>query len=146
MVEVSEKKFLREGVDPRSAYRGEHLVSQYTKSMLRGGGLPSTEEVIRELHTRLFRPLVSEDTKSILGSYRSTNAYIIGSGAEIVPYWQLGLKMRSFGEELDRKLKNLKYGASNIVSILETAALAHYDLVIIHPFSDGNGRIARRMM
>jgi len=41
---------------------------------------------------------------------------------------------------------SIKTENSDILHTIERAALAHYQLVWIHPFQDGNGRTARMLM
>jgi Fic family protein len=50
------------------------------------------------------------------------------------------VKMKDLMEWLNKSIKESK------LSIPEIAALFHYKFVFIHPFDDGNGRIARLLM
>ena len=69
------------------------------------------------------------------GFYRNTQVYIRGSKYIPPPPKEIPSKMKDFV-----KLLNSKKNA------LELAAEVHFQLVHIHPFTDGNGRTARLLM
>lgn len=94
---------------------------------------PLTDEVLLKTHAML-------GTGRGWGSYRE-DAEIIRSGEEIVyeapaPEYVRPM-MTSFFEWWNRNRLELPYPVG--------AALAHFYLVAIHPFEDGNGRMARMM-
>lgn len=93
-----------------------------------------TQDDIRRLH-HLFYFRIDENNA---GEYRKSRAYITGSKYSLpmpneLPDLmdQLIIAMRRF-----RKEKHP----------IEAAALAHKEFVFIHPFVDGNGRVARLLM
>lgn len=71
------------------------------------------------------------------GVYRQTEIFVRGSNAEFPPPFQVSRMMKQFIAWLQEKQE------SHPVSI---AADAHFKLVNIHPFQDGNGRTARLLM
>ena len=71
------------------------------------------------------------------GSLRRYPIGVRGSRAEF-PLWE------DIPEELGRFFN--WYNKSNSLNPAEAAAMAHYMLVSIHPFGDGNGRVSRLLM
>jgi Fic family protein len=117
------------------------------------GNEPLTEIFIRNLHLLILRePYLSKakteegvaTSKMIeVGKYKVTANHVVTSTGETF----------RFAEPLDVPEKmhalvqfiNNAAGKSAAQSIIE-AAKVHYDFVMIHPFDDGNGRLARILM
>lgn len=93
-----------------------------------------TEDTIKKLH-RLFYQKVDADHA---GSYRTIQVYI--SGTEYIPPSPNDVPL------LMRELVNKLNSSRSAVHPIELAAMAHKQLVDIHPFVDGNGRTARLLM
>lgn len=85
-------------------------------------------EIVQELHS-----LVSMGQQVDSGRYRTANVRITGAGftppdfSKIVPL-------------MDQCMEKVNKGHNDPIL---TAAMCHHWFVIIHPFSDGNGRVAR---
>jgi Fic family protein len=95
---------------------------------------PLTESMIRDLH-RLFYRLIDPIQA---GTYRQTPVIITGShyptpSAQMIP-------------TLMQELQSWLQKAEPDLHPVEFAALAHKQFVFIHPFIDGNGRVARLLM
>lgn len=94
------------------------------------------EPVIREIHRRVLDGQVSLLTP---GEYRRGENRITKPGGETIfttpPSGDVADLMRSFGTWLT--------GPATRLSPPVAGALAHLELVAIHPFNDGNGRSAR---
>ena len=95
-----------------------------------------TEQDIKKLHELCFQPRTGDQA----GSFLATNVLITGSahndelpGHEDIPH-----VMNRFVTELPEIKKSLHP--------VEYAAEIHHKLVMIHPFEDGNGRVARLLM
>lgn len=71
------------------------------------------------------------------GVYRQTEIFVRGSNAE----FPLPLQVPKLIKEFVRELQDKQEGQS-----VRIAADAHFKLVSIHPFRDGNGRTARLLM
>jgi Fic family protein len=102
------------------------------------GSVPISEILIADLHADLFAPSVEAGIVSAeeLRGYRREPAYLRGSryvppGPDKVP-----ALMVQYSE-----LTNAVVGRPILRAIL-----AHLDFVTIHPFADGNGRLARFLM
>lgn len=93
-----------------------------------------SEMLIRNLH----QIIVQETDKEWAGRYRNANV-IIGGAKHMPPdALQVPQKMRDLIGWLNSQ--------KNKIHIIELSALLHHKLVHIHPFFDGNGRIARLAM
>ncbi|EIJ35037.1 mobile mystery protein B [Thiothrix nivea] len=86
------------------------------------------ERFVRELHQRMF-----DQTWKWAGTFRSTNKNIG------VDWMQVGMQVRNL---LDNTHYQMEY---QIFSADELAVRFHHQLVMIHPFPNGNGRHARLM-
>jgi|GEM_PF-554209 len=93
-------------------------------------------ETMLEWHKDLFK-----ETKSdIAGKIRDHRVRIGGTEYIPPPPQILRLLLKDFFTWYDRSKKDKK------LQPVELAALVHFKLVSIHPFTDGNGRISRLMM
>ncbi|OGS23189.1 MAG: cell filamentation protein Fic [Elusimicrobia bacterium RIFOXYA2_FULL_39_19] len=97
-------------------------------------GKAVTENDITKLH-HLFYYRIDEANA---GTYRKVKAYITGSKYPLPLPEELSKLMKGFPAKLS-KLRKEKHP-------VEFAALAHKELVFIHPFIDGNGRVSRLLM
>ena len=90
-----------------------------------------SQEIIQQLHECM--------TKGILqcpGQYRTGDVRVTGTDVRPPSY----LKVISL---MDNYIKNIKEGKQHP---LQKAAYIHHELVRIHPFYDGNGRVARLLI
>lgn len=96
---------------------------------------PITEHVMRSIHALVLRTIDDEGA----GSYRRVQVHITGS--EYVPPEPAAVPglMADFGAWL-------RADEAAVLHPVRLAALAHFRLVHIHPFIDGNGRTARLLM
>jgi Fic family protein len=90
--------------------------------------LQETKLVIEEIHERVTRGTLEES-----GKYRTQNVRIAGSKTTPPSYTKIVKLM----EEYISNIKELKLHS------IKKAAFIHYELVRIHPFLDGNGRVSR---
>lgn len=92
---------------------------------------PVTEEDVANIH----RLVVGSTLKTEAGLYSQHQRRIAGSMVVLPAPHKLPELMKEFGEWL-----------SSVEPSPENAIEAHLRLVSIHPFTDGNGRIARLLM
>ena len=112
----------------------------YLEELAGNTDLPITETDIRQLHTLVFSGFSDE-----AGSYRSVPVAISGSDYSPPGPESVHIEMADFG----RWLSSVSTPADDAfadVSGLVAAAAAHTWFVTIHPFIDGNGRVARLLM
>jgi len=103
--------------------------------------LPLTEERLFGWHAALFPTGYSGPYKIEVGSYRTGDMQVVSGamGKEKVHYQAVPpehVKM-----EMDKFLE--WFNNDNTLDPVLKAAIAHFWFIIIHPFDDGNGRIAR---
>lgn len=91
------------------------------------------------------------DYNTILGSFRSSNGDLrlinvsAGRGGKSYMAWQkVPERLEEFCTWLNKERAVIDPGDIN--KIYELSFLAHYNLVYIHPWADGNGRMARLVM
>jgi Fic family protein len=98
--------------------------------------LAATADPVHEVDIRAIHRLVMERIEPAeAGKYSGHERFIKGSSLVLPSPWELGPLMSDFGQWL-----------SQTPPSPECAFEAHARLVTIHPFSDGNGRIARLLM
>jgi Fic family protein len=105
--------------------------------------LPITEVDIRQIHTLVLKTVDDDNA----GRYRSVKVEISGSQYQPPEAIAVPEAMEKFGQWLARK-SGAEQGEQGLGTIdgLLNAAVAHAWLVYIHPFADGNGRVARLLM
>jgi Fic family protein len=99
------------------------------------------ELFVKKLHEELMRGTIEFkefDEEFVEGGYRCDMRYIEGADFIPVPPLQIPYEMK----DLISFYKKNKYK----IHPIELAAEFHLRFVIIHPFSDGNGRMARLLM
>lgn len=97
-----------------------------------------TQEAIKHMHELTVHRILAED---VIGEYRKSQVVVKNSATgEITfrppPPVEIAFLMNSFVSWLNTTK------AQDVHSILK-AGITHYEIVRIHPFLDGNGRVAR---
>lgn len=93
-----------------------------------------TEADIKLLHKLFYEKIDNEKA----GKYRTSQVIITGSDVELPKPEELDEKMNEFILQLPKLKAELHP--------VEYAAMVHIIFVNIHPFADGNGRVARLLM
>lgn len=98
-----------------------------------------SESIIKELHSMIQKGIVKG---RLLGEYREAQNAIFDSMTRKAVYFppevkDIGALMKGLVKWLD--------APTDVHTILK-AGIAHYQLVTIHPFMDGNGRTARALV
>lgn len=93
-----------------------------------------TEKQICQVHRLFYEAISSEQA----GVYRTVPVFISGSKYRLPTPGSLPAKMKQFCGWYNHNEK--------ILHPVEFAALVHLKFVFIHPFVDGNGRVARLLM
>lgn len=84
------------------------------------------------------------DFSSVRGDLRLLNVTAGVGGKSYMNYSKVPAKLSEFCILLNKEREN--YTNKNIVELYEISFDAHYNLVTIHPWADGNGRMARLLM
>lgn len=92
------------------------------------------EEDILELH----RMVLSKVDESIAGKYRTMQVYIEGAVHLPPPASKVPKLMKTILEEINRKTAG--------VAAIKSASKVHHLITWVHPFTDGNGRMARLLL
>jgi len=107
-----------------------HHAVGYVRS-LAARGEPIREADIREIHRMVLGRSLADEA----GRYSTRQRFIAGADVRFPTPAEIGPLMGDFGQWL-----------GSVPASPETAFEAHYRLVAIHPFSNGNGRTARLLM
>lgn len=114
-----------EAIDHAKAY-------EYMFSLL--GNREITEGQIQYLHELFYQNI----EKQYAGAYRNIEVIITGSKYPTAPHQELKKEMSQLCEWIKNERDNFHP--------VEFAALLHKKIIFIHPFKDGNGRVARLLM
>lgn len=142
MAEHRGKPDISKNPDSRSVVKGTYDTLRYEKElMLRG--LPKTLDLTTTLHVKMFEPIFFQGTA---GAYRQAGAFLSSLGPGAADPSEIPRKMREYGQEADNRLAKIRKGYEQVGDVLDVAFWSHYQVASIHPFPDGNGRVARRVM
>ena len=101
---------------------------------------PFYQVELLEIHRLIF----AKSWPEIAGRFRTENIEITGTSF-LPPHWrQVPTLTYQALEALQYRLTMLSWDDAQ--GIVELAAQAHYDIAAIHPFRDGNGRVARLVL
>lgn len=92
--------------------------------------------LIKNLHK-----IVGNETIKNAGNYKTIDNYLINSNGEEINFTKhsdVDKKMNELGEKYENEWQTL--------TVFERAVRLHMAIINIHPFSDGNGRVARLIM
>ena len=84
------------------------------------------------------------DFSSARGDLRLLNVTAGPGGKSYMHYSKVPAKLSEICTRLNREREN--HAAKSMTQLYEISFDAHYDLVTIHPWADGNGRMARLLM
>ena len=140
---VVEQGLTMTGKPPKDQTEAKNLNKawDFLDKLIGDSSKPCTEADVRALHQLLLRGIDDDNA----GKYRAVPVQISGSASPPPPAPEsVPAQMQEFGSWLaDVSVANGNYGLSD--AILHAAA-AHAWFVYIHPFIDGNGRVARLIM
>ena len=138
--EISSMGKNREEIENKMALKGYLEAHKFVVRMIDEhfkNDSPLTEYIIREIYAHLFSPSVEAGLlkKEQLTQYRNDAVFIRNSRHVPSNYLKIDELMRCLIEEIN-----------NIKDHVTQAVIAHYGFVTVHPYFDGNGRVARFLM
>jgi len=148
--------FLREGLTSEGRPLKDYLEAKNHAEAIEGldeilrSERPLTESVIKELHAVLMRGTEYSMAKGARG--QMIKKTISPGKYKMLPNHVLTLsgKIHHYADPLHVKDEMEKlmswYHSTEALNPVERAAIFHYRFVAIHPFDDGNGRMARLLM
>lgn len=87
---------------------------------------------------------IGGDFSAAKGELRKLNVTAGTGGKSYMSYLKVPAKLAAFCEELNKRRNAID--ASDMASVYDLSFWAHYELVSIHPWTDGNGRTCRLLM
>jgi len=143
---------LDEGITPKGKplehslmVKDHYEALQFTLSNARAKR-PVTVELIQKIaglvlqHTGKIYNTVLGNIDSSKGEFRKGN--VTAGGSYFVNYDKVETYTKKLADHLQKEMASPK----TIIEQIELANAAHFDLVSIHPFYDGNGRTSRLLM
>lgn len=137
-VAVVEGEEIEKPEETRRAVEGYRLALTYVLRLADDAFVTVNEELIRSLHYMM----ISHDADKNPGRWRPGPIYVRREPTGEIVYD--GPEAKTVPGLMGELVQQLA-GEDESVPTLVQAAMAHLNLVMIHPFSDGNGRMARAL-
>lgn len=125
-------------VEHLEAINHQHAIDWAERLAMKAGSV--TEDDIKAIHALVLRSIDDENA----GAYRQRQVYIAGSTYTPPPGQAVPGRMAELAAWLARSAGDRAAGRG--LHPVERAAHVHFYLADIHPFVDGNGRVARLLM
>ena len=151
------KAFITHYINQESKLEGVDVKSKHSKAEVDGLRLMyeyiNSEEIdkyfsiytLKDLHKVLYSQTPYPE---FAGKTRRDDRYLPGTGTDLCPWWAIDQKLYEISPEVDR-LKALaptireNGEPSEILRFIDDVVKLKCALILIHPFSDGNGRCIR---
>ena len=88
--------------------------------------------------------VIGGDFSAAKGELRKLNVTAGTGGKSYLAYQKVPARLAAFCEELNRRRKTID--PTDVAAVYDLSFWAHFELVTIHPWADGNGRTCRLLM
>ena len=88
--------------------------------------------------------VIGGDFSAAKGELRKLNVTAGTGGKSYLAYQKVPARLAAFCEELNRRRKAID--PTDVAAVYDLSFWAHFELVTIHPWADGNGRTCRLLM
>ena len=88
--------------------------------------------------------VIGGDFSAAKGELRKLNVTAGTGGKSYLAYQKVPARLAAFCEELNRRRKAIN--PTDVAAVYDLSFWAHFELVTIHPWADGNGRTCRLLM
>lgn len=88
--------------------------------------------------------VIGGDFSAAKGELRKLNVTAGTGGKSYLAYQKVPARLAAFCEELNRRRKAID--STDVAAVYDLSFWAHFELVTIHPWADGNGRTSRLLM
>ena len=88
--------------------------------------------------------VIGGDFSAAKGELRKLNVTAGTGGKSYLAYQKVPARLAAFCEELNRRRKAID--PADVAAVYDLSFWAHFELVTIHPWADGNGRTCRLLM
>ena len=95
-------------------------------------------------HTGSEYHSIGGDFSAAKGELRKLNVTAGTGGKSYIAYQKVPARLAAFCEELNRRRRAID--ATDVAAVYDLSFWAHFELVTIHPWADGNGRTCRLLM
>ena len=119
---------------------GQKRIFDLIESEARSNDVVPQAFLIKQMHGYLMKDVEGNEA----GQYRTSHRFIKGSKVMTSMPSLILLEVNYFAAEMERKLR--KGTPSTIEETIILAATSYHNITRIHPFADGNGRVARLYM
>jgi len=87
---------------------------------------------------------IGGDFSAAKGELRKLNVTAGTGGKSYMSYQKVPARLAAFCDELNRRRKTID--STDVAAVYDLSFWAHFELVTIHPWADGNGRTCRLLM
>ena len=155
VTEVENRLLFDEGISPNKPIEEQLMNMDLKKAYDKGFEYAGKQrdysiEMLRELSSLVMKNTGSEyktisgDFDSAKGDFRRINVTAGRGGKSYMAWQKISQRLEEFCIWLNAERS--KIDISDVSKIYRLSFLAHYNLVYIHPWADGNGRMSRLIM
>lgn len=134
---ISSLEFER-GKDKNNLTAGYHYIL---------GNKPINKDTIKELYDILSQDLLDEYSVENMGEYyRQKDVYVFDGSPSIFPFYRKAIDAEKVEDKMNSLFEYInKDNEKDIIETYIKSQIMHYYIILIHPYFDVNGRLARTL-